>query len=79
MTLVLVDESGHQTEHRTIAIAPGGVTILERFDAAVPAIGASLRIDLSPGERMRLKDVRLEGQSRGLRDYLSHRLRFPAL
>ena len=74
----LFDAVGVETLRRTIALPAGGTTVLEAFADRPRARSASLRFATAPGERLRIADLRLEGQSAVLRDYVRRALRFPS-
>ena len=78
LTLSLADGSGRETLRRRFAIDAGGVLVNERFDAPVRARSASITVDAAEADRVTIKDLRIEGQSEKLREYLRRTLRFPA-
>jgi hypothetical protein len=78
LTLVLADGTGRETLRRTIAIPAGGALVNERFEMPVRARAAAVRVEAGDGDRVTITDLRIEGQSEALRDYLRRTLRFPA-
>ena len=78
LTLTLADGFGRETLRRNFAIEAGGTMVNERFDAPVRARSASISIDAADADRVTIRDLRIEGQSEKLRDYLRRTLRFPA-
>ena len=76
MTLSLFDSSGRETLKRTIPVSATMTSVLERFDTPVRARSASLKFDTAEGDRLVLEDVRIEGQSAALREYVRRELRF---
>lgn len=77
LTLALADESGRETQRRTLEIDPGGRSVFERFASPARARSATITIDADVADRVTITDMRLEGQSEALRDYLRRTLRFP--
>jgi hypothetical protein len=77
LTLALVDESGRETRRQTIEIERGGTSVFERFATPARARSATITIDADVADRVTLVDMRLEGQSEALRDYVRRTLRFP--
>jgi hypothetical protein len=78
LTVSLADEFGRQTLRRSLQIPAGGVSVFERFDAPARARAASITIDTASANKVTITDLRLEGQSQALRDYVRRTLRFPA-
>ena len=72
-----MDETGRVSLRRSLDVAAGGTTIRGEFGSQVRATAASLKIDASGDDTVTLEDVRLEGQSRELREYVRRHLRFP--
>jgi hypothetical protein len=70
------DEGGRQTLARTIVVPAGPTSIDERFEP-VAAASASLIFRAEAEDRLEITDMRLQGQSSALRDYLRRTLRFP--
>ena len=78
LTLSLTDASGRETFRRSYAIDAGDVLVNERFESPVRARSASITVDAADADRVTIKDLRIEGQSEKLREYLRRTLRFPA-
>ena len=78
ITLALVTESGGEALRRDVVIGPDNRLVLESFPLGTRARALSLAIQAPGRDRLTLSDVRLEGQSAALRDYVRRRLRFPA-
>jgi len=77
LTLVVSDEHGRETAKLVIPIPAGPSSVYRRFPPGVRGRGLGLRFDVASGEdRLTIADMRLEGQSRALRDYVNGRLRF---
>ena len=76
LSLSLFDSSGHETLKRTIPISGTATSVFERLDTPVRAKSASLTFDTAEGDRLVIEDLRLEGQSVALRDYVRRELRF---
>jgi hypothetical protein len=74
ITLSLFDGTGRATLTRTVVLDGTDQTVLEQF-APVRARSASLTLQAGAGERITIADVRLEGQSPELRDYIARNLR----
>ena len=74
----MTDGSGRETFRRSFAIDAGDALVNERFEAPVRARSASITVDAADADRVTIKDLRIEGQSEKLRDYLRRTLRFPA-
>jgi hypothetical protein len=51
--------------------------VFERFASPARARSATITIDADVADRVTITDMRLEGQSEALRDYLRRTLRFP--
>jgi hypothetical protein len=77
LTLSLADEWGRETLRRSIKVPAGGTSVFERFETPARARAVSIKIDTAAGDRVTISDLRLEGQSQALRDYLRRTLRFP--
>ena len=77
MTVRVNDESGRETARLSIAIPAGGSSVYRAFPAGVRGRALGVRIDVPSGEdRLTIADVRLEGQTAALHDYVRTRLRF---
>jgi hypothetical protein len=76
MSLSLFDSSGRETLKRSVLVSAAATSVLERLDAPVRARSASLKFDTAEGDRLVLDDLRIEGQSAALRDYVRRELRF---
>jgi hypothetical protein len=77
LTVMVRDASGREAARLTIAAPAGGRTIYERFPPGVRGRAMSLTINGPSGDnRVTIADVRLEGQSGALRDYLKKHLTF---
>ncbi len=77
LTLALFDGTGRETLRRTIPVGAANFSVLERFDTPARAVAALLRVDAAEGDSLTIEDVRIEGQSASLREYLRRELRFP--
>ena len=77
LTLSLVDGAGRETLQRTVAIAAPGTSVLEQF-GTVRARSAFVTFHSAGSNRITLTDMRIEGQSPALRDYVRRTLHFPA-
>ena len=77
LTLTLADESRRQTLRHSLSIPAGGATVYERFAAPARGWAVSIKIDVAAGDIVTITDLRLEGQSAALRDYVRRMLRFP--
>jgi hypothetical protein len=77
VTISLADESRRVTLRRTLPFPAGGAPVDERFDAPVRGHTVSIRFDTVAGEGVTITDLRLEGQSAALRDYVRRLLTFP--
>jgi hypothetical protein len=78
LTLSLADGSGHETLRRIIALPAGDTTVLERFETPAAARATSLTFETPSENRIIITDLRIEGQSPALREYLRRTLVFPA-
>ena len=76
LSLSLFDSSGRETLNRTIRVSATATSVLERLDTPVGAKSASLKFHTAEGDRLVLEDLRIEGQSAALRDYVRRELRF---
>jgi hypothetical protein len=77
LTLTLGDDAGREVGRWTIAIPAGGASVNQRFEVPVRALSAAVSIDVAEADRVTIRDLRIEGQSKALRDYLRRTLRFP--
>jgi hypothetical protein len=77
LTLSLADGSGRVTLRRSLPFPAGGAPLFERFELPARARAGSIRFDTVAGEGIKITDLRLEGQSPALRDYVRRMLRFP--
>jgi hypothetical protein len=78
ITLALFDSAGRETLKRTIAVRAGQMSVFEPFALPARARSASLKFHTADGDRLTIADLRLEGQSATLEDYIRRTLRFPA-
>lgn len=77
VTLSLADASGRVTLRRTLPFSAGNAPIYERFDPPARGRVVSIRFDTVGGGGVTITDLRLEGQSPALRDYVRRMLTFP--
>jgi hypothetical protein len=77
VTLRLADEAGRETLRRAIEIPARDASIMERLEAPVRARTAWIEITTPSEDRVTVTDLRVEGQSRALADYVRRTLRFP--
>lgn len=77
LTLSLADDSGRVTLRRTLPFTAGSTAIYDRFEAPARARAVSIKVDTTGGEGVKITDLRLEGQSAALRDYIRRMLVFP--
>lgn len=81
VTITLVDAAGRSVYRQDFALEPGDA---QRFHAVLPAaVGARrMRVEVtahtSEAARFSLGDLRVQGQTRALADYIRSSLRFPA-
>jgi hypothetical protein len=74
----LFDEKGRLVASEDAQADGSAAMLLRRYDEPIRARLLSIEArPASPGARLRLTDVRVEGQSAALREYISRRLRFP--
>ncbi|HXT30929.1 MAG TPA: hypothetical protein VN716_16655 [Vicinamibacterales bacterium] len=77
MTVLVNDESGRQTAKLSIAIPAGASSVYRAFPAGVRGRALAVRVAVASGEdRLTIADMRLEGQTPALHDYVRTRLRF---
>jgi hypothetical protein len=77
VTLRLTDETGRETLRRAVEIPARDASIMERFETPARARTAWIEITTPAEDRVTLTDLRVEGQSRALADYVRRSLRFP--
>jgi hypothetical protein len=58
-------------------IPAGGASVLERFDVPARATSASIAIATITEDSVTMTDLRVEGQSHALAEYVRRSLRFP--
>ncbi len=74
--LQLLDEHGGPARHITLNLSRGATTVWERFPP-VQASTAVIQLRGSPGNRVTMTDMRIEGQTEELSRYVRRALLFP--
>jgi hypothetical protein len=77
MTVLLFNAEGHEVARKQIALTPNPQSVLESFEPHARARVLSMRWRTPRGiDRVSIKDIRLEGQSGALREYVHQNLQF---
>jgi len=78
LTIAMYDEAGREVFVHALAVGPQPVPLLEAMPRGTRGSRLSLAFRASGGGVLTLDDVRVEGQSRALRQYIRHRLHLSA-
>jgi hypothetical protein len=77
LTVRLFNDAGAETARQQFQVGKNAAPLFQRFDPRVRAHTLTLRLQSSSGhDRVTMRDLRLEGQSAALREYLMKNLKF---